>query len=226
MGWKDDPVVTGNRPRWESDPIVASAGSVSAIGPVNLVPSANPYSAGRYPLGRKFSVGDQATYDLVNLYRDVVIRRYVLQVTAVSEEADQVFFNDGKAISDLMGNFSLTGEARYDLPVQLLPNELYVGNKWKTRFLRVGLGGMSHADYDLVITGREKVAVPAGEFHAFRIEGNGVNRTYNSQLRVRIWVVPGLNFTVKFEKTERGPRVSDSEASVLVSFKQNRGGGV
>jgi hypothetical protein len=220
MSGQNDTLAPGKRPKWESDPIIAVASAVTVSTIASAGSLANPNSAGRYPIGRKFSVDDEATFDTINLQRDVVLRRGALRVTSVDEESDRVLFNDGRWISDTLGNFIKEGAIQFDLPVQFVPSELYVGKKWRASYLKVGEGGVSQGDWDLAITVREKIAVPAGEFFAFRVDGTGFNKTSYTQLKSRYWLVPGLNFTVRYEITRRGPRLNDSEAYVLVSFKQ------
>lgn len=58
------------------------------------------------------------------------------------------------------------------------------------------------------MTAFEKVRVPAGEFNAFRIEANGLQddfaefgNTFAPRVvrKHTVWVVPGMNFSVKDE---------------------------
>src|SRR5262245_57400671 len=66
--------------------------------------SGNPYSAGVYPLGRKFSVGDEASYAILDPFSKVRQGLDRLRVTKVDVDGDRVEINDGASISDLMGN--------------------------------------------------------------------------------------------------------------------------
>lgn len=238
MGWQDDPVV-GGKPRWESDPILTPAASASAAdapalvirpgegAPTLLAPSSNPYSAGRYPLGRIYTVGDHATFRETDILTDVEIRTFTQRITLVDTAADRVEFNGGRGVMDLMGNIIRTGKAEYDAPVQFTPAEFQVGKKWTAAFVVTKRGEPSKAYYDLSITRREKVGVPAGEFDAFRIEGQGWNITRGARLELVLWLVPGLNFPVKREWVTHNPkgRFKNTERWELVSLRQQAIGG-
>lgn len=76
MGWKDDPVVGKGRPAIDIRP----GGGVPKL----LAASANPYSAGLYPLGRIFTVGDHATLRETNVLTGVEKRIYSPRVSPVS----------------------------------------------------------------------------------------------------------------------------------------------
>jgi hypothetical protein len=71
---------------------------------------------------------------------------------------------------------------------------------------------------------RERVRVPAGEFEAFRLEAEGWNKTQGVRLSIRSWVVPGLNFELKFQVI-RHPRrgiASKGELHEMISCRQMR----
>ena len=57
--------------------------------------------------------------------------------------------------------------------------------------------------FDVQIVRREEVRVPAGKFDAFRIEASGWNVTRGLQMEVKLWLVPGVNFPVKYESVSR-----------------------
>lgn len=91
--------------------------------------SKNPYSAGRYPLGRLFSVGDTATFRNSDILTGVESATpFVPLITGVDLDNDRVIFNDGRAIADSMGNFLRSPDgSESDVPQQFLPAELQVG---------------------------------------------------------------------------------------------------
>ena len=184
---------------------------------------ANPYSSGTYPLGRLWTVGDEATYHELDYYSNVVQRTFTNRVTLVDAEQDRVELNRGNIVVDLMGNAVKVGPRTYNVPVQFFPSELYVGKRWTAAFEVTFKGVTSTADYDMRIAKREKVQVPAGEFEAFKIEGHGWNRRFGNRLVHELWVLPGLNFVVKQERAwYAGARIYDSQKLVLVSAKQHR----
>jgi hypothetical protein len=117
MGWKDHPLVTDKR-KCESDPIVSTATPDSpekfaapmidirpglAI-PALIPPSAIPYSAGRYPNSRIYTVGDEITCRTSDLLTGVEKRILTRRVTRVDYDEDHVEFNDGLIVTDLLGN--------------------------------------------------------------------------------------------------------------------------
>lgn len=168
--------------------------------------SENPFSAGTYPLVRNYTVGDEASFLETDYFTGTEVKRYTWKITKVDEDADRVEVNDGVIVMNTMGNISKLGQLAYDAPVQYVPAELQLGKKWSATFKRNDAGQISYAFYDLHITSRERVRVPAGEFDAFKIEGRGWNTTHGSRLEVNFWLVPGLNFYVKFEWVVRNNR--------------------
>lgn len=167
-------------------------------------PNTNPYSAGTYPLQRRYTVGDEAAYRESDLLTGVVQRRFRMRVTRVDVDADRVELNGGRILLDSMGNPVSNARSRFDIPVQLYPAQLQAGAKWTAASHGEDERGRAfEIFYDLHIRGMERVTVPAGEFHAFRIEGRGWNLTKGVQLEITLWVVPGINFYIKRERTHR-----------------------
>lgn len=166
--------------------------------PQFMEPTHNPYSAGRYPLGRRYSVGDAATFRETEAISGAEKRTYRVQISRVDPAADRVEHNNGN-VTDLMGNTLKLGPREYDVPVQLFPAELQVGKKWTAAFQVNFRGTISKAYYDNKIVKRETVTVPAGTFDTFLIEGRGFNITDGGAMNLSLWVVPGLNFAVRRE---------------------------
>jgi hypothetical protein len=190
--------------------------------PTLIAPSANPYSAGRYPNSRIYTVGDEATFRESDALTGIEQRIYTLRVTRVDHDRDRVEINDGHSIIDLMGNHIKQGGKKFDTPRQWLPAEYQVGKKWTATFSHVVNRLTSSVYYHLQIVKRETVTVPAGTFDAFRIEGDGWNVTAGSHAEMRMWLVPGLNFEIKYEFISR-PRAggfNKTSRSELVSIRQ------
>jgi hypothetical protein len=217
MSGQNDTLAPGKRPKWESDPIVAVAASTLTAtspgrpvidikpddgAPAFLAASTNPHSAGRYPLGRIFTVGDEATIRESDLISGVEVRIYALRVTLVDTEAGRIEINNGNYVADLMGNYLKTEDAVFSVPLQFAPAELFVGKKWRAAFRRNDKFGPSSTYIDFHIPRREKIVVPAGEFNAFRLEGEGWN-TGGPRIERVHWLVPGLNFEIKQERIVR-----------------------
>ena len=190
--------------------------------PTFIAPSANPYSAGRYPLSRIFTVGDSATFRISDILTGVEERTSTLRVTRVSYDEDLVEFNQGYVIVDLMGNLIKAGPFVFEAPRQWSPMEFQVGKKWTAAYRLTNNGVFSAGYYGMRIVKREPVSVPAGRFDAFRIEGNGWDTTFGNRLEVKLWMVPGLNFTIKAERMERdkGARLYVTERTELVALRQ------
>ncbi len=191
--------------------------------PQLIPPSANPFSAGRYPLGRIFTVGDEATVRQTDLLTGIEENVRSARVTSVDYENDRVIFNDGLLIADLMGNGIKTGPITFDTPVQFVPAEFQVGKKWTAAFRRTQNGQTTNAYYDLHIIKRETITVPAGSFDTFRIEGEGWNMSVGAKLEVKFWLTPGINFTIKREFMTRNKfgRFGQTERHELVSMRQH-----
>ena len=147
----------------------------------------------------------------LDLYSNVVKGTNKVVVKRVDVANNRVELADG-SLTDLMGGALKEGnKRRYDQPMQVNPAELQVGRKWASRFVQSGdVSGTG--EYDFRITERQKVKVPAGEFSAFRIEGNG--SFMGKRIRLMRWVVPGINFTVRRELRQFG------STRVLVSARQ------
>ncbi|SBT08632.1 exported hypothetical protein [Candidatus Accumulibacter aalborgensis] len=203
-----------------TSPIVEIGPGVKA--PVLIAPSTNPFSAGRYPLGRIYTVGDLAVIRQSDLLTGIEEKTYRLRVTRVDYDEDRVEFNNGVFVADLMGNTIKSGAVEFDSPVQWTPAEFQVGKKWTAAFRRTQGGKTSNAYYDLHIVKRETVSIPAGSFDSFRIEGEGWNMTNGARLNVILWLVPGLNFPVRREFIARNKmgRFGQVERHELVSLRQ------
>lgn len=205
-----------------SDPVrtAAPAPAVASAPPVVAFQSGNPYSAGTFPLGRNYKLGDEIRYRFSDILTGIVERDEALVVTKVDKEADRVEFNQGLWVSDLNGNIQKMGPAEFDLPVQIFPAELQVGKRWRTRF-RIPRRDFEY-DVELRIRVRERVAVPAGEFDAFKIEAVGWG-TERRRMVGTYWVVPGLNpFYVRRDLMIRHGDITvrHSQRQELVSYRQ------
>lgn len=187
--------------------------------------SANPFSAGRYPLGRKFSVGDTATMLSTDLLTGIESGLLKSTVTNVDLDNDRVELNNGAIVLDSMGNLlrSPIGGSS-DVPQQFFPAELQVGKAWTAGWKQAHpVGGQELVSLDVRVAAFEKIRVPAGEFEAFRIEARGWARRSNGVLQRehRIWIIPGLNFSLRFEVVVKGyGRLLRTDRIELVSLRQ------
>lgn len=190
--------------------------------PALIAPSSNPFSAGRFALGRIYTVGDVASIRQSDILTDLVERTYGPRVTRVDYDEDRVEFNDGLLVTDLMGNPIKNGPVEFDTPVQWTPAELQLGRKWTAAFRRTQGGNSTNAYYDMHVAARETVSVPAGSFDAFRIDGEGWNTTNGARLEVKLWLVPGIVFPIRRDFITRNKfgRYGQAEKHELVSLRQ------
>jgi uncharacterized caspase-like protein len=187
--------------------------------------SANPNSAGQFPLGRKYSVGDEATMQLSDLLTGIVGKTQSLRVTKVDEDNDRVELNDGAYIWDIMGNRITDPESgSSDTARQFVPAELYVGRKWTAAWKQDHpRAGKRRVEINLRIGAFETIDVPAGKFQAFRVDSDGwANDNFGSaSFEGRIWIVPGLNFPIRGESlVRRGNRLIQTDRLELVRLSQ------
>lgn len=189
--------------------------------PQLMAPSANPYSAGRYPLNRVYTVGDEAVVRLSDILTGMVERTDTERVTRVAYEEDRVEYNNGDTIIDLMGNPLKLGPAVFSTPIQFSPAEFQIGKKWTATYGRTKDGQTTSAYFDLEIVKRETINVPAGSFDTFLIEGHGWNTTLNLRIEYKAWLVPGLIASVKSElMVSNWGRFFRTERRELVALRQ------
>jgi hypothetical protein len=220
-GGQSSPTLASSEPPARPRPQLELGPGISP--PVLMRPSPNPASAGTYALSRRYSVGDEAVYAESEPVFGTRQPDRRSRVTRVDEDADRVEFNGGRGVRDTLGNLLRNNDTSYDPHIQQHPAELQIGRKWTTRYVIIGPGQSENAYQDWRVVGRERVRVPAGEFEAFRLEAEGWNMTKGVRLSIRAWVVPGLNFELKFQVI-RHPRkgVSKGELRELISCKQMR----
>jgi len=196
--------------------------------PQLLQVSVNPYSAGRFPLGRIFSVGDKAEYQLSDLLTNVKGGTQARWVTHVDLEDDRVEFNGGRQlrVTDAMGNFLSDARGTSSAPAQIYPAELYVGKSWEAGWKYQNFDGLATFNsHTLKIVAFETVQVPAGVFKAFRVDQSGWSQNRQRGLttfNISFWLVPGLNFEIKREVWGRGwgSRIIISDRLELISLRQ------
>ena len=190
------------------------------LGPKLAVParfkgSGNPNSAGSYHFRPVWTPGDEFFFHELALHSNALLRKIKVTVKRVAVADNLVEYTNGTLI-DLMGSVIRDGNQRFDIPNQVNPAELQVGRKWSSRFQQSGVA-VGAGEYEFRITGREVVKVPAGEFSAFKIRGDGWFMGPfggNRGVQMTRWMVPGLNVAVRQEFLHAGL------ARVLVSARQ------
>jgi hypothetical protein len=205
-----------------------SAGEANLPQAVRAAVTVNPYSAGRFPLGRKFSVGDRVVMRESDLLTGIVEGEKRFRVTRVDEDNDRVELNHGKLVLDLMGNTIDSPQASSSMPQQFFPAELQVGQHWTLLYsvtFKKGpfAGKTNQVELDARIRTRETIRVPAGEFQAFRIEATGWSAGERGSTRIefKLWAVPGINFPIRAERIKRrGNRMIETRLTELVAIRQ------
>jgi len=194
------------------------------------VPSAegNPFTQGTRAANIRFQVRDRYGYRVTDLEDPVKVRTFTHRVTAISET--EVVFNDGKLVTDLLGNTVYADERRFS-PRQDQATEYTVGKRWFSRFRVLDENDKDRrwTDQEFRVAARERITVPAGTFDCYRIEGRGSGqrgrRTLDS--RVTYWMAPYVvRRYVRLDVTRHmvNPRgvlkTASAERFELVEFKQ------
>ena len=246
MKWDKDPIVASHG-QWSRDAIVEPAAQAPRTTPLivlgaglpvpsMLQPAGSPSSAGRFPIGRKYTVGDVATFRRLDMDSNDSRRTFEHIVTGVDLESDRVEVNGGMLVWDTMGNLRRNIEGvTWDTPPQFIPIELQVGSKWSaaTRITRRGQSGLLR--FSFRITTRERIVVPAGSFDAFKVEGKGTSPMLLDAIEIRgwtggtvlhtetLWLVPYLNFAIRHDREAHSHPFTDrfrAERVELVSARQ------
>jgi len=152
--------------------------------------TANPYSQGTATLKAAWKVGDSYTYNVMDLYSKVVSRTNSVRITDVTDT--QVIYNSGRLITDHLGNNIALPDGRRFTPSQFIPTEYRVGKRWRTRYnVSTPRFGDFRTTFDLRISARERVTVPAGTFDAYRVDAIGVSEGAQlSRHEITFWIAP------------------------------------
>jgi uncharacterized caspase-like protein len=198
--------------------------------PVEIVSAAgNPNTAGTARADTRFKVGDRYEYRVTDrISGGAGVHKRTLVVAQITE--DEVIFNNGRPIVDLLGNTVLTGDGRRFTPRQDQPLEFAVGKRWTTRFgVARGEEQVGVATMSFKIVAREMITVPAGKFDCYRIEGRGYNvgTGRGSELSYTYWTDPDqVRRPIAMEEFRRGmpasgpTRIDVDERIELVSYRQ------
>ncbi|MEJ0071626.1 MAG: caspase family protein [Pseudomonadota bacterium] len=191
---------------------------------INIASAAgNPFSKGSATANTAYKIGDSYNYRMA----DLQTRAEKRQTTAIVERItdNEVVFQNG-LVTDLLGNTVTAADGRRYSPRQQLPLEYAVGRRWHSRFTATTRKGDDEgiADMQLKIVARERIAVPAGSFDAFRIEAVGTTtfKTQVTETQWRRWMAPDqVRRAVAFEEIlKAGSKTLIAERGELVSFKQ------
>ncbi len=188
----------------------------------------NPYSKGTLRVDTAYKVGDVFRYRVADLLTGIEERTYGRRVTAISD--NEVIFNDGAPVTDLLGNPIRNRQGMRFNGNQFFIPEYSVGKRWIVNWERVSPNGrIRNIEFDLRVIDKERITVPAGTFEAFRIEGQGwtqgsKNPNVEVSIQRRYWVAAGVRSVIARElvnTNNQNNRNSRTERHELVSYSQN-----
>ena len=207
-------------------PVVTAAAAVPIVVDLLTLPAeqiaATPFFTGATENLRRYSVGDEFSFRVIDQFTKAQTP-LAMRVTALDVTNDQVEYNQGEYLSDLMGNILRNLRGASSTPRQFYPAEMVVGKRWQTQFKQVRPGAVTYTfRYDLKIVGKERVTVPAGTFDTFKIEARGYNVNLGARLERNIWIAPGVNADIAHETLVRlnNGRIEQNERQELVSLRQ------
>ena len=190
----------------------------------------NPYTKGTVRADTAYKVGDLYVYRQTDLLTKLQMKQFKRIVTAITDT--EVIYNQGRFVTDLLGNSLRFGKGAVWSPNQTVPTEFAVGRRWNTRYRVITpKGDETSVDLNLRIADRESITVPAGTFNAFRIEaqgwqtgsrvgGGGINNAWE----MKTWYAPGeVRNPVASEWLARNIKgfLRRSERNELVEFRQS-----
>ncbi len=182
----------------------------------------NPFSKGTAKTDFGYKIGDKYSYREIDLLTKLETGKRTLTVTAIGD--DEVTYNDGRLVTDFLGNIVKNPRGQTFVGRQIFVGEYSIGRKWTTiyRGLRYDLKPDEFVQNFQVVS-RENISLPAGTFFAFKIEGDGYLRGAGSQSRITYWVAPEQVRTfLVFELVQRsrGGQWIDSNRSELIAYQQ------
>jgi uncharacterized caspase-like protein len=184
----------------------------------------NPYSKGFATTDTQYRIGDSYTYHSSDLYSRVVARTVRQTITKITDT--EVIYNDGRLVTDLLGNILKSPDGRSFSANQRTPGEFVVGKRWSTRFVTtVPERGESQTEISFRITGTERITVAAGTFDTFVVVGHGWSSGAGPMLQVgsKAWFAPGkVRRPVAIESLRKNrQRTLQAERLELVSYQQS-----
>jgi len=186
----------------------------------------NPYTKGSASADTDYRIGDRYSYDVLDAISKVVQRRLTSTITEVTEF--EIIYDHGRLITDRLGNLVRDQNGNKLTANQFLPSEFLVGKRWETQFVVQTPLGPVDRYYQLRISTKERITVPAGAFDCFVIEAFGGGTTGKGTPmtnRYRYWLAPAaVRRPIAFEiRQTLGARfMGAQELRQLVSFSETR----
>lgn len=185
----------------------------------------NPYSKGTLRADTRLKVGDRYRYREVDLYTELETKSFVLRVMKITDT--QVVFNKGRVITDLIGNPIRQRDGTLHTGAQHFIPEYSLGKRWTARHRTKHANGNDFdTEIEYKVVARENISVPAGNFDAFRIEGEGWSQGDKGvvlSIHIRYWIAPQVWRFIALEtkKSHGRGRVAQNERMELVAYFQN-----
>ena len=169
---------------------------------------------------RPFRVGDRYTYRVVDLLTRNQSTEYTQVVTEITDT--EVIYNNGAAVTDLLGNPQKNPDGRRITQNQIYASEYSLGEAWYTRYrVTFPSGKEDEVEENFRVVAREAITVPAGTYDAFRVESTGHRIRDPVTLKRAYWVAPGtIARFIAHEVTakNRGGQLLTTDRTELVSF--------
>lgn len=179
----------------------------------------NPFSKGSASFGLP-RVGDRYTYRVVDILTQIEVRQYTQRATEVGD--DEVIYNKGATVTDLLGNVRKFANGKRSSSSQIFAAEYSLGKHWSTRYdITFPDGKQDTVECELKVVARENVSVPAGTFDTFRVELRGWVMGRGVSIESSYWIAPGrVPRFIAFNELEknRAGRFSKTDRTELVSF--------
>jgi len=183
--------------------------------------AANPFTKCTGVIDLDYRVGDRYVFRSIDLLTNVENRKLIQTVTEIT--ADEVIYNNGIPVTDLLGNLRKRPDGTSFGPSQFFVSEYSLGKKWTTRYaINFPRAGSDTIDLDLKVVGRETVTVPAGRFDCYKIEARGWVLGIAQSLEWTYWVAPDkVNRFIAMETwwRQRG-RITRSERQELEAYSR------
>ncbi len=184
----------------------------------------NPYTKGFAKSDTQYRVGDSYTYDSSDLYSRVVAQTVRQTITSITDT--EVIYNNGRLVTDLLGNILKSPDGRTFSANQRTPGEFIVGKRWTTRFVTtLPGGGESQTEISFRITGTERITVAAGTFDTFVVVGHGWGSGVGPALQIgsKAWFSPGkVRRPIASENLRKNDRrILQAQRLELVSYQQS-----
>jgi len=168
------------------DALLAKRGQAKLVIPPQ---TGNPFSRGTVYADTRYSLGDRYIYRETDELTGEERRRRIV-VTSLSEV--EVVFNEGRLVTDRMGNPRIRKGGRSLVDNQTFPSEYSVGRKWVSKFTFTNRKGETDsAEIDFTIVERAPIEVPAGRFDAFHVEGSGY-AIMGGRREFTYWIAPDV----------------------------------